>query len=98
MSVLEKISKLSKNGCDEAPLNCICENYDQIECVLNGDEYKEPKKHIRNFCTDCNVKMTIDCQKSTLVCRSCGLCEYFLVYVASYNESYDETFEKEMHI
>ena len=85
MLVLEKSSKLSKNGCDEALLNCICENYDQIECVLNGDEYKEPKKHNRNFCMDCNVRMTADCQKSNLVCRSCGLCEYFLVYLASYS-------------
>ena len=56
MSVWEKISKLSKNGCDEALLNCICENYDRIECELNGEEYKEPKKHNRNFCTDCNME------------------------------------------
>ena len=29
--------------------------------------------------------MTIDYQKSTLVCMKCGLCEYYPVYVASYN-------------
>ena len=29
--------------------------------------------------------MTIDYQKSTLVCRNCGLLEYFPVYVASYD-------------
>ena len=28
---------------------------------------------------------TIDYQKSTLVCTNCGLCEYYPVYVASYN-------------
>ena len=49
-------------------LDYIYENYDEIECVLNGDEYEEPKTHDRNFCTDCNVEMTIDYQKSTLVC------------------------------
>ena len=59
VSVLEKISKLSKNGCDEALLNCICDNYDEIECELNGCKYEEPKKHNRNFCTDCNLEMLI---------------------------------------
>ena len=34
MSVMEKISKLSKNGCDDALLNYICDNYDEIECEL----------------------------------------------------------------
>ena len=87
MSVLEKISKLSKNGCDEALLNCIYENYDQIECELNGQEYKEPKKHNPNFCTDCNMEKVIDYQKSTLVCRKCGSCEYYPVYVTSYNHT-----------
>ena len=50
MSVMEKISKLSKNGCDDALLNYICDNYDEIECELNGDQYKEPKKHNYDFC------------------------------------------------
>ena len=59
-------------------------NYDEIECELNGDEYKEPK-HNRNLCIDCNMEMTIDYQKSTLVCKKCGLFEYYPVYVASYN-------------
>ena len=34
---------------------------------------------------DCNLEMLIDYQKSTLVCRKCGLCEYYPVYVTSYN-------------
>ena len=29
--------------------------------------------------------MTIDYQKSTLVCTKCGLCEYYPLYVTSYN-------------
>ena len=63
----------------------ICDNYDEIECELNGNEYKELKKHDHTLCIDCNLKMAIDYQKSTLVCMKCGLCEYYPVYVASYN-------------
>ena len=44
MSVMETISKLSKNGCDDTLLNYICENCDEIDCELNGDEYNELKK------------------------------------------------------
>ena len=78
---------MSKVGCsDRELLNYIYENYDEIECELSGEEYKEPK-HNRNLCIDCNLKMTIDYQKSTLVCMKCGLCEYYPVYVASYNHT-----------
>ena len=87
MSVIEEISKLSRNGCDDALLKYMCENYDEIECELNGDEYEEPKKHNRNLCIDCNMKKIIDYQTSTLVCKKCGLCEYYPVYVASYNHT-----------
>ena len=48
MSVMEEILKLSKSGCDDALLNYICENYDEIDCELNGDEYKKSKKHNHN--------------------------------------------------
>ena len=44
-------------------------------------------KHNRNFCSDCNLEMIIDYQESTLVCRNCGLCEYYPIYVASYNHT-----------
>ena len=84
---MEKISKLSKDGCDDALLNYICENYDEIECELNGDEFKEPKKHKRNFCIDCNLEMLIDYQESVLVCTNCGVFEYYPVYVSSYNHT-----------
>ena len=82
MSVMEKISKLSK---DDALLNYICENYDEIECELNGEEYKEPKKYDRYFCIDCKLRKIVDYERSTLVCTKCGLCEYYPIYVASYN-------------
>ena len=87
MSVIEEISKLCRNGSDNAVLNYIFDNYDEIECELDGDEYKEPKKHNRNLCIDCNMEMTIDYQKSSLVCTKCGLCEYYPVYVTSYNHT-----------
>ena len=87
MSVVEGILIMSKSGCDnKGLLDYIYENYDEIECELNGDEYKEPK-HNRNFCIDCNMEMTIDYQKSTLVCKKCVLFEYYPVYVASYNHT-----------
>ena len=86
MSVMEKISKLSKDGCDDdVLLNYIYENHDELECELNGDEFKEPKKHDRNFRIDCNVVKTIDHERSTLVCRKCGVFEYYPVHVSSYN-------------
>ena len=67
-------------------LEYINEHFDEIECELNGEEYKEPK-HDRNLCIDCNVVKTIDYKRSTLVCTKCGLCEYYPVYVASYNQT-----------
>ena len=86
-SVMEKNSKLSRNGCNDPQLNYICDNYDEIECELNGDEYKEPKRHNYDFCVACNKEMLLDSQKSILVCMKCGLCEYYAVYVTSYNHS-----------
>ena len=84
---MEKISKLSKNGYDDAFLNYICENYYEIDCELNGDEYKESKKHNYDFCVASNKEMLLDSQKSILVCMKCCLCEYYPVYVTSYNHS-----------
>ena len=88
MSVIEEISRMSKSGCgNKEILEYVCENYYEIECELNGEEYKELKKHNHNLCVDCNLEMTIDYQRSTLVCRNCGLCEYYPVYVTSYNHT-----------
>ena len=88
MSVIEEISRMSKVDCsDKELLDYICENYDEIGCELNGNEYKEPKKGNYDLCINCNLEMTIDYQKSTLVCTNCGLCEYYPVYVASYNHA-----------
>ena len=88
MSVIEEISKLLKNECDDdVLLNYIYENHDELECELNGDEFKEPKKHKRNFCIDCNLEMLIDYERSILVCTKCGVFEYYPYYVSSYNHT-----------
>ena len=87
MPVMEEISKLSKNGYDDALLDYVCENYDEIECERNGDEYKEPKKHNHDFCVACNKEMLLDYRKSIFACRKWGLCEYYPVYIMLYNHS-----------
>ena len=84
MSILETISKCGYT--DEELLEYIDKHSDEIECELNGEEYKEPK-HDRNLCIDCNVVKTIDYERSTLVCIKCGVFEYYPVYVASYNHT-----------
>ena len=87
ISYTEKISWMSESGdSDIELLEYIDEHFDEIECELNGEEYKEPE-HNRNLCIDCNVVKTIDYERSTLVCTKCGLCEYYPVYVASYNHT-----------
>ena len=85
---MEEISRMSKSGCDDKKLlEYVCDNYDEIECELNGEEYKEPKKHNCNFCVDCNLETTKDHQNSHSVCMNCGSCEYYPAYVTSYNHT-----------
>ena len=87
MSVIEETSRMSKVGCSDKELfDYLYENYDEIECELNGDEYKEPK-HNCNLCIDCNVALMIDYQKATLFCGICGLSQLNQVYVTSYNHT-----------
>ena len=84
MRIIEEISWMSKSGYnDRELLEYIDKHYDEIECELNGNEYKESKKRDRNLCINCNMVKTIDYQKSTLVCTKCGVFEYYPVYVAS---------------
>ena len=45
MSVIEEISKLLKNKCDDdVLLEYINESFDEIECEMNGEVYEKPKK------------------------------------------------------
>ena len=88
MSVIEEISKLLKNGCDDdVLLNYIYENHDEIECELNGEEYKEPKKFDCYFCMGCKLRKIVGYEKSILVCTKCGVFEYYPVHVPSYNHT-----------
>ena len=88
MSFVEEISWMSKSGySDIESLEYIDNHFDEIECELNGEEYKEPKKRDHYFCMDCKLRKTIDFERSTLVCTKCCLCEYYPVYIASYNHT-----------
>ena len=88
MSYIEKVSRMSKSGYSDIELlEYINKHFDEIECELNGEEYKEPKKHDRYFCMDCKLRRIVDYERSILVCTKCSLCEYYPVYVASYNHT-----------
>ena len=95
MSFVEEVSRMSKSGYSDIELlEYINKHFDEIECELNGEEYKEPKKHDHNLCIDCNMVKTIDYERSTLVCTKCGLCEYYPVYVVSYNHTTQPSIRK----
>ena len=88
MLTIEEVSWMSKSGySDRELLEYIDKHYDEIECELNGEVYKEPKKRDHNFCMDCKLRKIVDYERSILVCTKCGLCEYYPVYVASYNHT-----------
>ena len=88
MSHIEEISWMSKSGySDKELLEYIDKHFDETECELNGVEYKEPKKGDHNFCMECKLRKIVDYERSTLVCTKCGLCEYYPVYVVSYNHT-----------
>ena len=88
MSILENISMMPKYGyTDEELLEYIDENFDEIECELNGEEYEEPKKCDRYFCIDCKSRKIVDNERSILVCTKCGVFECYSVHVQSYNHT-----------
>ena len=88
MSVIEAISLMSKcRYTDKELLEYIDKHYDEIECELNGEEYKEPKKWDRYFCMGCKLRKIVDCEMSTLVCTKFGVFEYYPVQVLSYNHT-----------
>ena len=86
MLFIEEVSRMSKCGCSDMELlEYINEHFDEIECELNGDEYKEPKKRDRYFCMGCKLRKIVDYERSILVCTKCGVFEYYPVHVHSYN-------------
>ena len=88
MSYIEEVLWMSESGYSDIELlEYINKHFDEIECEFNEEEYKEPKKHDRYFCMDCKLRKIVDYERSTLVCTKCGLCEYYPVYVVSYNHT-----------
>ena len=88
MSVIEEVSRMSKSGyTDEELLEYVDKHYDEIECELSREEYKDPKKRDRNFCICCRLRKIVDYERSILTCRKCGVFEYYPVYVSSYNHT-----------
>ena len=88
MSHIEEVSWISESGYSDIELlEYIDKRFDEIECELNGEEYREPKKQYRYFCMDCKLRKIVDYERPTLVCTKCGLCEYYPVYVVSYNHT-----------
>ena len=88
MSTIEEVLWMSKSGYSSKELlEYIDKHYDEIECELNGEVHKEPKKRDHNFCIKCKLRKIVDYERSNLVCTTCGLCEYYPVYVASYNHT-----------
>ena len=88
MLIIEEVSRMSKSGCsDKELLEYIDKHYDEIECELNGEECKEPKKRDRHFCMDCKLRKIVDYERSILTCTRCGLCEYYPIYVTSCNHT-----------
>ena len=50
MSFIEEISWMSESGCSDIELlEYIDKHHDEIECELNGEVYKEPKKRDHKF-------------------------------------------------
>ena len=98
MSYIEEISWMSESGYSDIELlEYIDKHFDEIACEFNGEEYKEPKKHDHYFCMDCKLRKIVDYERSTLVCIKCGLCEYYLVYVASYNHTMQPSRRKSIY-
>ena len=61
VSFIEEVLRMSKSGYSDIELlEYIDEHFDEIECELNGEEYKEPKKHNHYFCMDCKIEK--DCR------------------------------------
>ena len=50
MSYIEEVSQMSKSGYSDIELLAyIDKHFDEIECELNGEEYKKPKSMIAIF-------------------------------------------------
>ena len=43
---------------------------------------------------DCKLRKIVDYERSTLVCTKCGLCDYYPIYVVSYNHTMQPSIRK----
>ena len=59
MSSLETISTMSKCGYTDRELSEYIDKKYEIECELNGEEHKDPKKPDRYFCMGCKFRKMI---------------------------------------
>ena len=76
MSVIEAISMMSKSGYSNRELlEYVDKHYDESECELSGEFYKEPKMCDRYFCMGCKLRKTVDYERSILTCTKCGVFE-----------------------
>ena len=88
MLIIEEVSRMSKSGySDMELLEYINEHFDEIECELNGEDYKEPKKRDYYLCMSCKLRKIVDYERSILVCTKCGVFEYCPVHMLSYNHT-----------
>ena len=77
MSYIEEISWMSKSGYSDIELlEYIDKRFDEIECELTGEVYKEPKKRDHKFCIKCKLRKIVNYERSTLVCTKCGAFDY----------------------
>ena len=71
---------MSKSGYSDIELlEYIDKHFDEIEFELNREECKEPKKLDRYFCMGCKLRKIVDYERSTLVCKKCGVFEYICI-------------------
>ena len=65
MSYIEEVLRMSECGYSDIELlEFTNKHFNEIECELNGEEYKEPKKHDHNFCMDCKLRKIVDYERS----------------------------------
>ena len=64
MSIIEEVLWMSKSGYgDRELLEYIDKHYEEIECELNGELYKERKKCDHNFCIKCKLRKIVDYER-----------------------------------
>ena len=98
MPFIEEISWMSKSGySDRELLEYIDKHFDEIECKLSGEVYKEPKKRDHNFFIKCKLRKTNRLPKIDFSLYKLWFMRVLppLCYIV---QLLNATIEKEMHI